>query len=124
MVPAVRRAKGEGGGARGVLTRRLGAAAPWTRVAKHHCSGNTHAAQYASLGQAEAACTGNAECSSVYDGGCDGRAPFYMCKAGLSLGTSSSSCVYAKRESSFAHTTCSWSEASERRGVGTRSGVT
>ena len=97
----MRRAKGEGGGARGVLTRRLGTAAPWTRVAKHHCSGNTHAAQYASLGQAEAACTGNAACSGVYDNACDGRAPYYMCKAGFALSTSSSSCVYAERESAF-----------------------
>ena len=93
-----RRGKREGGGARGVLTRRLAAAAPWTHVAKKHCSDSKHATAYASFGQAQAACAGNAACLGVYDSACDGRAPYYMCKAGFALSTSSSSCVYAERE--------------------------
>ena len=95
-----RRGKREGGGARGVLTRRLAAAAPWTRVAKKHCSSNKHATAYANFGQAQAACAGNAACLGVYDSACDGRAPYYMCKAGFALSTSSSSCVYACTSSS------------------------
>ena len=61
-----------------------------------HCSGKTTGSSYSSLSAAETACTSSQACSGVYDAACDGQAPYYMCKAGVTLSTSSSSCVYTK----------------------------
>ena len=70
------------------------AAAPWRKIEKKHCNHNKHAIPYSTLKAAEDACVQKgSSCAGVYDGGCNNRGAFYLCKVGT-FRTSSSSCVY------------------------------
>ena len=69
----------------------------FTKISRKHCSNTVGSTLYGSIHAARAACARTRACSGVYDSSCDGRAPYYMCKAGITLSRSSSSCVYAKK---------------------------
>ena len=70
--------------------------ATYAKQSRKHCSGQTTGSSYNSLSAAQAACKSNQGCAGVYDSNCDGRAPYYMCKTGITYSTSSRSCVYTK----------------------------
>ena len=74
----------------------------YAKASLKHCAGNTlyssNTADTASYSAARAACDANPLCSGIYDGYCDSKGPFSLCKTGITLSTSSYSCVYNKAE--------------------------
>ena len=68
-----------------------------------HCSGTTRGGQnhlgssYSTIEAARFACEKTRACSGVWDANCDGRPPFFMCRAALKLRRSRTSCVFAKK---------------------------
>lgn len=65
----------------------------WSKTRYQECyTGKT---RYYSLARAQAACLElGASCGGVYDGSCDGRMGFRVCRIGY-FGTSYGSCVYS-----------------------------
>ena len=71
----------------------IGADTKYTKQSQKQCivlAGQTtswgSARSYSSLSAAQTECTSFAKsCSGVYDTGCDGKAPYYMCKTAIAL---------------------------------------
>ena len=76
----------------------LARAAGWQKLPLKHCAySKASRAAFISEAAAEMACGAMPECTAIYDEGCDSAGDWFLCAAGTtSYSTSTSSCVYAK----------------------------
>ena len=88
----------------------------WTKQTLKHCAQHRIPMySYSTKAAAQAACDaeGASKCQGVYDVGCNGTGSWYLCKAGATLATSSSSCVY-KSQSAASIACCASADCSDQ----------